>query len=71
MSDRYIPRKGEPLPVGEITSGSPRAKEQVEKFKAVLKKYVKYEASPETLDRMALELWQSTIARDEVVEPLP
>jgi hypothetical protein len=69
MSTRYIPREGEPLPVEKVLPGSPRAKEQVEKFKAVLKKYVKYEVSPETLDRIALELWQSTITRDESVEP--
>ena len=68
MSDRYIERTGQPQFVGEITPGSPRAKEQVEKFKVVLRKYVKYEASPETLDQMALELWQSTITRDEVLD---
>ena len=59
MTEEYIPREGDPLPVEELMPGSPREERIYRAIRNIVAQYM-VKGDSKDLDAVALEIWRVT-----------
>ncbi len=59
MTQEYIPREGDPLPIEELMPGSPRELYLLMRIEKILMRYTGG-VNPKAIKKIALEIWRVT-----------